>query len=1452
MDDARSTDPGGASLAELESRSNLTRAQWLIWTGQRLHPESPLYNMVLAFQIQGELDTDVFRRAFEDLVHASDALRTVIRTEDGAPQAHVRSEISDPLEMLDFSIHERPEEAFREWKEAAAQRIFDLGQLLFHSVLVRLDAERWVWYFNQHHLITDGWSTALAYGYMEERYRLAKSGRLDDAPALPAFAAYAEWERARRAKTSHLRAVEHWKSKLEDAPPALDLYGVSSASGRGTRTLRVSLDLDPSRSRRLRELAAHEDYRALSPDLALFNLFTTILFVFLQRVSRQERLAILAPSHNRPSRSHKETVGLFIEILPIHVRLDANDTFRTAHAKVAEETRSFLLHSQPGTSHSELHRAYSVLLNFIHASFTPFDGRPMDSEWVHSGHGDSNHALRLQVHDFDDAGVFRLHFDLHKEVFGESSRQWVMDQFLRTLDYALEQPDEMISALDLLSPSEREELLVHFNAVNSPDSGNASGSAPPKAGPKTIVDAFLDQVRARASAVALRAGERTLTYGDLDALSRVLADRLSGAGVVAGDRVALHLPRTPELVAAMLAVLRLRAAYVPIDVAFPSERVQQLVERCGARVLVIDAARAENKSFSQSSGATVLELERGLDSDPGRSEEVPGISLEARPLASDPAYVMYTSGSTGDPKGVVVSHASLFHYVDWARRTYVEGPTSFAFYSSISFDLTVTSIFVPLASGNEIVVYREQGGPDLTILDVIEDDAVDVVKLTPSHLSLIVHGGAKTSRIRQLILGGEDLKSELAFRARKVFGPDVRLHNEYGPTEATVGCMVHEMTDADAERPSVSIGRPIPGMRIYVLDDRSAPLPLGVAGELCIGGAGLAVGYLNDPGLTAQRFVDDPFQPGERVYRTGDRARWRAPGDLEFLGRADAQVKIRGARIELGEIEAALRRHPAVSEAAVAVFEPSPTDTQLRHCSRCGLPSNHPEAQMGERDVCRVCSAYDTYKDRAQQYFRTMEDLRALFASRQRPDPEGYDCMMLLSGGKDSTYALYQLAEMGLRVLAFSMDNGYISDGAKQNIRRAVDELGIELIFGTTPAMNRIFADSLKEFSNVCQGCFKTIYTLAMKEARARRIPFVVTGLSRGQIFETRIADLFRNGIYDPDQIDAAIMEARKAYHRRHDAVNDALEVKEFEDDRIFDDVQIVDFYRYCDVRLAEMLNFLSEHAPWIRPADTGRSTNCLINETGIFVHTRERGYHNYALPYSWDVRLGHKTRRETMEELDDDIDVSKNLRRLEEVGYAGPAALDPGSATDARLVAYYTCGTGDATDDLLRAHLEAELPPFMVPSHFVRLDELPLTSRGKVDVAALPDPREVTQRTQRPHAPPETEVEATLTRIWSEVLGVESVGIHDHFLELGGDSILNIQIVTRAKAAGLQFAPRQLFDHPTVAELAQVAEAVPADSGGGPAAPAYDAPATPAFDTELSEDELDRILEEFGEDEPS
>ena len=674
---------------------------------------------------------------------------------------------------------------------------------------------------------------------------------------------------------------------------------------------------------------------------------------------------------------------------------------------------------------------------------------------------------------------------------------------------------------------------------------------------------------------------------------------------------------------------------------------------------------------------------------------------------------------------------------------------------------------------------------------------------TPAHLTLAIEHASPAARIQALILGGEDLKTGLAESALDKLGRHVTIYNEYGPTEAVVGCMVHRFDPDTDHGLSVPIGVPAAGMRIYLLDAGLNPVPKGAAGEIFIGGHRLAKGYIGRETLTAERFIDDPFVSGGRLYRSGDLARFNDRDQLYYLGRSDRQVKLRGVRVELGEIEQALATLPSVRDAVVVtkpVTGPATPANEI-NCVECGLSSTYPEASIDETGVCSICRELEDYRDRADVYFSDMPALRAVLdqaCERARGD---YDCIVLTSGGKDSIYTLARIADMGPRILALTLDNGYLSEGAKENITGVTRTLGVDHRYVSTPAMNAIFVDSLKRHSNVCNGCFKTIYTLAVQTALKVGAPTIITGLSRGQFFETRLTpDLFKAGPVTCGAIEAMVVEARKAYHRTDDAVSELMDVDIFEDDAVFDQVQFVDFYRYCDASLDDIYRYLHERLPWKRPDDTGRSSNCLINDAGIYVHKKKEGFHNYALPYSWDVRMGHKERDAALDELNDDIDVARVRRILDDIGFEAADFFETGA--DRQLIAYLVSDQEISAAEA-RAALKDRLPPEMIPTRLVSLDAMPLTANGKIDQAALPDPDASSIAASTVYRAPSSEIEITLAAIWSEVLRLDRVGVDDNFYDLGGDSISAIRISARARKAGLDLPPALIFQHQTLVELA-------------------------------------------------
>ena len=1372
--------------------TELTVSQLRIWTGQMLSPDKPLYNMAMAFQIEGKVVASTFSDAFQKVIDTNDALRTIFREHDGVPFQHVVNELRFDTEFIDLSDFPSPAEGAGRLLRKRAQQQFILDKRLFDSALLKLGQECFIWFINQHHLICDAWSCGVLHQRLAHCYQAALDQQLSEVTPPPQFLDYRSKEYNARNTSKGHDANRYWAEKIKPDRPALELYG-QRVDTTSTATCRITYDIGQERSDKLRALTQNASIRSISQDLSLYYIFSALLFVYLQRLSGQYDLIIGSPIHNRSTSAYKETLGLFVELFPLQISINPKDTFRTLIESLIPEANKLLRHSFPGASSEVPGDCYSAVLNYINVSYTDFCGMTSDCTWIHSGFGDRGHAIRLQVHDFGSTGSFTLLFDLNEEIFPPSIRECTAGHFKNLLDALLQDLDTRIDRVCLISDDEEKQLVTDFN-----DTAVSLPSEP------SIVELVKQQVVSASEAVAIVENNLELTYNQLDTISEIIASNLTQMGIGSEDTVAVFMDRSASLIISLLGILKSGAAFVPIDTSFPEQRLEYVLEDSGCLLVLTNS---NLKSALSGVKAKVVEYEEicsELKAEQSIQPEFEAIGTNSL------AYMIYTSGSTGRPKGVMIEHHSLLNYLCWARTEYMaDGPHDFPLFSSVAADLTITSIFLPLISGSTVVVYpASHSGLDLSIMDVFSDDRVDIIKLTPSHLALL--DGSKTlpARVKKLIVGGEDFKASLARRISSLYGDNIVIYNEYGPTEATVGCMIYRFDPEFDSQSSVAIGRPINNLRIYLLDAALNHVPIGVKGDLYIAGAGLARGYHEQAGMTAETFVEDPFYPGQRMYCSGDIGRWRSLGVIEYLGRGDEQLKIRGFRVERGEIESALCEIEGITESFTQIIEHSGlgADAPMVHCRTCGLPANVPKADLDEHGICAACRNFEKQKHLADQYFETEKELHLIIERAKQTSRGAYDCLMQYSGGKDSTFALYKLVEMGMRPLVYSFDNGFISDSTKDNVRRIVEDLGLDLIWGETPAIKEIFVDSLRRFSNVCNGCQKVINTMSVTLAHEHGVNYIFTGLSRGQSFETRVADLLSIGMVDIGEIDKAVIEARKAYHQMDDAVNRYLDVSVFADETVFERIQFIDFYRYYDVPLSEILDFLNNETPWSRPSDTGRSTNCLINEAGIYIHKKERGYHNYAAPYSWDVRLGHKERENALKELEDDIDEARVHRMLREIGYdPDEKAL---STIDRRIVAYYV-GEREFSPEELRVKLALTLPGYMIPAFFLRMQSFPLNATGKVDQRAMPLPVHNEQSRVAEYKAPRSGVEKTLAEIWEHVLGIERIGTDDNFFDLGGDSILNIQIVSRAVKTGINITPALLFQNQTIAELAEAVSRV-------------------------------------------
>lgn len=1358
----------------------LTNGQMSLWTGQKMNPDAPLYNTACSYDISGPINTSVFKKAFQGLLNTTDAFRIRFSEEDGIPYQSVHAILDFELETIDFS--NIPEDgAISEWLLERSRRQLNLSRQVFDTALLKITDNRYIWYLNMHHLVTDGVSRKIVFKKMAVLYAdLSTDAATKPLAASPPYLEFVKSELERPNAQNEKSSQASVKTATSQAVPVF--YGVKPKT-RATKATRVRIPLGTERSEKLKHLLKHPELRGFTEQQTLFTILSGLLFIYMYRISGQKKLTLGAPLHNRVSRKFRDTVGYFLEIYPLATEIMEKDTFRTLLRRVRLENNESLKHALQEAPDKETGSKFNAVLNFIHTSFPDFNRFDTTSQWIYTGHIDSSHQIRCHVLDYDPEEEIKLFFDLNHGTFSLDLIERVPFHFLKVLDAMLANMDVDIDNPSLLTRAEKQFLLKSDTVSNQPQNA--------------VVTSFEKNVAKSPNSVALQCNAETFTYAGLNKKANQLARYLQKKGIGSTDKIALYFHRNSEYIISVLAVLKTGAAFIPIASDQASERISFMLSDSGCSMLLTEKSLKKDLDFG---GLPIL----SISEEKNRISQEAFSNLDTLPKPERLAYVLYTSGSTGRPKGVMISHAALSNYLDCAGNLYqVNEKSVFPLFTSIGFDLTLTSTFLPLTNGGRIIVYREDHtGPDMALLQVVDDNSVNAIKLTPSHLALLQGRDLSLSHIKTMIVGGEDFKTGLATSISTAFSKDLQLFNEYGPTEATVGCIVSEFNPVEHTGTSVPIGKPIDNMQAFVLDSFQNLVPQGVVGELYLSGKGLANGYANAEEMTLSKFVDNPFYKGSQMYRTGDLARINDNGDFEYLGRIDDQVKLRGHRIELADIEANLTAHPDIENCAVVLLEDKRNipEKEVVNCIECGLPSNYPEIDFNEYGICQLCTAFSNYEEKVKRYFKNDEELVRILTSKRGENPT-YDCISLLSGGKDSTYVLGRLVDMGLNVLAFTMDNGYISDQAKENINRIVIQLGVDHVYGKTPHMNEIFVDSLQRHHNVCNGCFKTIYTLSTQIALEKEIPFIVTGLSRGQFFETRLTEeLFWDDTLDTTKIDDTILEARKLYHRESDAVKELLNVSAFEDDTVFEKVQFVDFYRYCDASLEELLAYLKDKIGWVRPTDTGRSTNCLINQVGIYVHKKEEGYSNYAFPYSWDVRLGHKTRDESLEEINEAIDETEVKRIMTEIGYER-------SETDRLdtegLVAYFT-GNPDISIKKLKRFLSDKLPTYMVPTVFKHMEEIPLTKNGKVDKKALENLSSAQLAMDTPYTPPSNEIEELLEGVWKEVLQLKKIGVHDDFIALGGHSLAAIRVTARInEEIETNFPLNKVFEHPTIADYA-------------------------------------------------
>lgn len=953
----------------------LSFGQERLWFLEKMLPGNADYVEAVAWRLRGHLDVGALERSFSEIVRRHEILRTRYRLGPDGPLQVIDDPRPVPIEITelpwtpaadaDDEVAEVDELLRREVAAACGQGFELTTGSALRVRLVRLDAADHLLAVIAPHIACDGWSAAVLAAELGSLYSAIVSAVPSPLAELPIqYGDFALWQREWLSGANLAEHLDYWRSKLSDLAAAEIPVDFMRPALRDAPRKTVVTEIPAELAGRLKQLGRQ---RGATP----FMVFLATLNVLISRYSGSSDVVVGVPIAGRMRPELEDLIGFFVNTLVFRTDLAGDPSFAEILARTADTALEAYQHQElpfeklvditPSGRDLSRNPIFQVGFTYLNTPEVALDLAGVRAEPFPVRYGRARFDLELQLSE-RAGGAIEAEFGYDTRLLRPGTVEHLARAYLRLLSSAADHPGARGRTLDVLSAQDRDLVLTQWSGSEvSPAAAHDQGS---------VADWFAVQAAATPSATAVTDGTRGLSYAELAARADGLAGRLLELGAGPETVVAVALPRSTDALVALIAVLKTGGAFLPIDLDHPGERIAYMLADSAATIAITKGGPEDHLP------GTVTRVTVG---------EVPrngaGSGRKARVHPGNLAYVIYTSGSTGRPKAVAVTHGGLTAYLGWARELFLAqdagGVAGAAVATSLAYDLVITSLLLPLVTGGAVTVVPEPPHSPASAKALLASGRFDLVKLAPSHLRLLTAQADRVGRPRWpvLVLGGEQVTADLVRQLGA--GAAGRVINEYGPTEATVGCCVYELPAIPDQDVSASpeaiipIGRPVPGSRLYVLDDHLSPVPPGALGEIYIGGAQLARGYLNRPGLTAQRFVPDPFGPaGGRLYRTGDLGRWGSDGLLRYAGRADQQVKISGFRVEPGEIEARLAAHPRVRDAVVIGREERPgelrlaaylvadgepcDEAEIRDFARAGLPEHMVPAYVDWLDALPI------------------------------------------------------------------------------------------------------------------------------------------------------------------------------------------------------------------------------------------------------------------------------------------------------------------------------------------------------------------------------------------------------------------------------------------------------------------------------------------------------------------
>ncbi|ACC81023.1 non-ribosomal peptide synthetase [Nostoc punctiforme] len=1454
---------------------NLSFAQSRLWFLDQLEGTgtSATYNMSTALQLEGKLNIEALRASFDYLIDRHTILRTYFPALEGEAQVVVQN--PEDIEVLAIvnlqSLNPQTQaETVQRLADSHAQEPFDLNTgPLFKAKLLQLSEQKNVLLINMHHIITDGWSMGVFKREWEQVYAAFAAGYTPNLSPLPIqYSDYAAWQRNWLQGEILESQENYWKQQLGDAPRLLDLpTDYPRPAQQSYQGGREEYSLSHEVTQKLKAISQQQG-------VTLFMTLLTAFSILLSRYSRQEDLCVGSAIANRTHNNTEGLIGFFVNTLVLRSKVRPEQSFSEllqqtrqtcldayAHQDIPFEYLVEQLQPERSLSHNPLFQVMMVLQNTQEAGKNvSLPG--LDIQYLEQSLPFAKFDLTL---DFSERGD-RLHcmWEYATDLFEAETIRRMAGHFEVLLEAIIQNSIQPIHQLPLITTAEIQQLQVwNQTDINYPKN-------------QTLVNLFEQQVAKTPDNIAVVFEDQSLSYQELNQKANQLAHYLLGLKkeqqLPDNPLIAICVERSLLTIIGLFAILKAGGAYVPIDPSYPRDRIHLMLEDSNASVLLTtDPIKKQLPLEKLKNPCQVVFLEKET------WDNQPTNNINLQSSLDDLAYVIYTSGSTGKPKGVAICHSSLTNFLYSMReKPGIAASDTLLAITTISFDIAALEIYLPLIVGAKIVLVSREIASDSLQLSKQLLNGITFMQATPATWRILLAAGWKGSTQLKILCGGEALTWELA---NQLLERSAELWNVYGPTETTIWSDIYQINTFERGNYSqgavVSIGKPIANTRIYILDSYDQPLPPGIPGELCIAGAGLAQGYLNRPDLSAEKFIDIKlFNQTERIYKTGDLARWLPDGNLQYLGRSDRQVKLRGFRIELGEIEASLLKHSKIQEAVVIIREDSDFDQRLvayivptgtededlqgEHVELWQQVFNdayHQPQDIEDDPTLNLASWNDSYTGKpypkaAMQEWRdkTVEQILELAPKRVWEIGCGTGMLLLKIAPHCQKYLGTDLVAAGLHYIEQHLQQQSLKEKVTLKQGAANQFEGIEINNYDLVILNSViqYFPSLDYLLSVLDGALKAVRTqgtifigdvrnlhlleafhtavefyrapdeLSIKDLRQQikksirtegellidpnffialkqkfpRISNVQIQLKRGSA-QTEMNRFRYDVVLHLDQTDIPLAEPEwldwQSQQLNLETIEgilttqqpDLLGIKAVPNAYLTSEMLLLEESTQLDGTVSDLKAAVAQAKLGIEP-EAFRTLARDLPYTP-FIQYSSTGFSDYDVVFQRNIPGQAILPRFAQ---------NKNLRQKPWQRYANQPLQYRTNQVDPALLAEW------------RDFLAKNLPDYMIPSHFMVLDQLPLTPNGKVDRKALPAPNATVSSTDIEL--PVTSTEKLLAELWAKLLKYEALARSDNFFNLGGHSLLATQLIARIRDKfKVELALRKIFEFPTLSELA-------------------------------------------------